>query len=261
MLYVLETSFDDGATWSSHELSGPLVDPMGIAGSYFIDENIGLARRSGDNAWFKTDDGGSTWSSTPGVPGIWFAQGSPTRIFCFGTSAGTKTSVDSGATWEGLADGPVDGVAQLLFLDSLNGFSGSVYGIHYTADGGATWQLKFPTPCFRVAHRDPQKGVALGPPDTYMQTSLYRTEDQWSAITSTEMADQLDIPTVLFYDPAGGLFASDGSHMYCSHDDGDSWTLEFTLPSADVIRGLIRIGDHLIAYSDHGYLARKDLPL
>ena len=96
----------------------------------------------GDDGFFKSSDGGATWSAASGpgakVRSIVVDPSSPGRLFA-ATEKGLYRSADLGSSWSAVVvekDGDVEAV-----VASASGrvFAGTFHGVFESKDGGSTW--------------------------------------------------------------------------------------------------------------------------
>jgi photosystem II stability/assembly factor-like uncharacterized protein len=161
----LRVSRDGGATWASVLLPG-LGDTSSLAvglmsttfgGPKFLSADEGylaVLKQTGtdfETLYYRTMDGGSTWSLTATVPQmVW---GSPafvdaTHWYQLMDNAGMEATADGGRTWTtvGMVAMPGAKVFEMYMTDAQNGVAlgtgDESYGwiLHVTSDGGKTWQ-------------------------------------------------------------------------------------------------------------------------
>jgi uncharacterized protein (TIGR03437 family) len=153
--YLLKST-DYGNTWSSvaHglELSGRVyVDPNNSQVLYGSSEWFGMCPSGGTCGLYKSSDGGQSWAvlsipsqSVPSLafdahPGVIYATGYPAQL-----SPGVFKSVDSGATWTPVLQGPVVLATPRIRTDpaapSTVYVTGTSVNMSFrSTDGGANW--------------------------------------------------------------------------------------------------------------------------
>ncbi len=140
----VEITRDGGATWSNISIpSGRTIQFID-----FIDTNNGYVFAH-DGQWFKTIDGGITWTPILDWPNCSFwglAFPSENKIVLTSWGGGEMTiSEDGGATWsypDNRATGSVNNLYECEFADENNGLIAGSYGdLRRTTDGGQSWTL------------------------------------------------------------------------------------------------------------------------
>jgi photosystem II stability/assembly factor-like uncharacterized protein len=134
-------SRDAGRKWTP---IGPTGDAMGIA----MPPGSRTAYAAGHDVFFRSDNGGETWSSAdPALPGTdihGFAGSSakPGRLYAFVVGHGLFWSFDFGATWArgGTAPGSTMSMAVASTTDRDILFASTMEGVQRSRDGGATWE-------------------------------------------------------------------------------------------------------------------------
>ncbi|MBI2325429.1 MAG: hypothetical protein HYY42_01690 [Chloroflexi bacterium] len=137
----LLVSRDGGRSWSP---IGPSGDAMGIA----MPPGTKRAYAAGHDAFFRSDDGGQTWSSDrPALPGTdvhGFAASAvtPGRFYAFVVGHGLFRSDDGGSTWarSGTAPGSTMSIAVASDRDQDILLASTMEGGQRSRDGGATWE-------------------------------------------------------------------------------------------------------------------------
>lgn len=134
-------SRDSGRTWKP---IGPSGDAMGIA----MPPGSKTAYAAGHDVFFRSDDGGQTWSSErPALPGTdihGFAASSAKadRFYAFVVGQGLFRSEDGGTTWAraGTAPGSTMSIAVASSGDQDVLFASTMEGVQRSRDGGTTWE-------------------------------------------------------------------------------------------------------------------------
>lgn len=134
-------SRDRGATWSP---VGPTGDAMGIA----VPPGSRTAYAAGHDVFFRSDDGGRTWSSTrPALPGtdihgLAASATRPSTFYAYVVGQGLYRSDDAGQSWQ--RGGGAPGSTMSLAAASGGGadvlFASTMEGVQRSRDGGATWE-------------------------------------------------------------------------------------------------------------------------
>jgi photosystem II stability/assembly factor-like uncharacterized protein len=167
----------------------------------FVSESAGFA--GGDDAVFKTADGGGTWTPKTmapilgGYPMIEFA--SETHGWIAGRFGQVYATEDGGATWSLRPIGTLLDVTGVSFVDELNGWvsADAGYGgriaVFHTSDGGLTWTC--------------QKSDTLG----YLQNISFRPGNALDGIA------------------VGAYIPGVTGRVLQTHNGGDTWT-SATLP-------------------------------
>ncbi len=139
--YVTMTT-DGGATWS--DISIPAGHTIVFVS--FLDAQTGYVFAR-DGQWFKTFDGGTSWSPLLGWPNVnlkALAIGGDKKIGVAGYFGNFSLSTDGGYTWPYL-DGHATGTHQKIYTVAFNnnnvGLIGAYHGLLLrSADGGQTWE-------------------------------------------------------------------------------------------------------------------------
>ncbi len=130
---------DGGATWTNQTI-GNSVSVRDVA---FRDENFGLAASYG--SILKTTNGGANWESIVVTGSGALSSVSIQSSNCFAMGAGKLfKSVNSGDTWNLLADFEIYLCDKIFFFSSNLGWFASAEGIAKTEDGGNNWTQKTP---------------------------------------------------------------------------------------------------------------------
>lgn len=138
-------STDDGKTWRQleQEIKGKMF------GAFFLNESMGfivveetVSISEGYTYFYKTKDGGKTWSKSRlvGTPG--FTSGIMFLNEKLGFVGKYKTT-DGGSIWENMFTNYLpqsESVDDIYFTDSLNGWAVNWVKIFQTTDGGVFWK-------------------------------------------------------------------------------------------------------------------------
>lgn len=134
-------SRDGGKSWNP---IGPSGDAMGIA----MPPGSKTAYAAGHDVFFRSDDGGRTWTSDrPALPGTdihgFAASAVKTgRFYAYVVGHGLFWSADSGSTWArgGSAPGSTMSMAVAKSADRDILLASTMEGVQRSRDGGATWE-------------------------------------------------------------------------------------------------------------------------
>ena len=134
-------SRDAGRTWGP---LGPNGDAMAIA----MPAGSRTAYAAGHDVFFRSDDGGQTWSSVrPALPGTdihGFAASAtrPGRFYAYVVGQGLFRSDDGGETW--VRSGNAPGSTMSMTAASAGGqevlYASTMEGVQRSRDGGASWE-------------------------------------------------------------------------------------------------------------------------
>ncbi|MCX7022480.1 MAG: M28 family peptidase, partial [bacterium] len=223
-------STDGGTTFAEYFPAGKIETWQNSACAVFPPETIHFA---GDDTYYRTDDGGLTWSETQ------FDLGSEsnylsTMVFAdadtgylFSASGDVWRTEDSGSIWE-----EVGGTGMEIFAAAcLPGDTRTVVGVSRaetvlrSADGGETWETVHDTPSgstlYDVAFGDSDRGLAVGTADRLLITQDGGVTWTPSQIPGVDPAQQL--LAVTGTGPLGFVVGSLYGEMYRTADGGESW--------------------------------------
>ncbi len=236
---VIVKTIDGGANWTVLPNS-PNYSTSWLNLVYFFNANDGLTmgdpNTSGEYVIYTTNDGGDTWTQTPGanIPNCTSGETGIVDLcdasgdnFWFGTTKGrVYKTTDKGLTWTVSTTGLGTAAAiEPVFKDDMTGIvtgsnysTGAFLGIKRTTDGGTTWSTVIPTGYYV---KTPNLSTVPGTPSTWVDVSA--GPGIGSSYSNDDCSSFLDIDTgsvqytcVKFYDIntgwAGGFntSASDG---------------------------------------------------
>ena len=182
---------DGGNTWT------PVTSPSSAANNHiwsidFLDANTGFVTQGVDALKvYKTTNGGASWSATDltgqgGIPGtsIQFLN-NKSGFLTTGDPGTLLKTTDGGVTWEQKITGVSQGITDVFFLDSNNGFVCDHNGVvRKTTDGGSVWttlSTGISTPLREIHFANTKIGIAVGDNRTVMSTldggSTWKKED------------------------------------------------------------------------------------
>ncbi|WP_169051708.1 YCF48-related protein [Flavobacterium sp. H122] len=210
----------------------------------FLNENIGFVGTLTESKFFKTTDGGTSWSEVTTI-------GTATKAVCGLDCVGTSTvygcgsymnfppfiikSTDSGATWQYIdMSAYATGLVEIMFLDENIGFvsgrKGSGGIILKTTDGGATWNEIFNS---GLAGEYVWKMQTLtGNPNVMFGSIQSVSPNLGKLIKSTDggvtwvskNAPETSIQAVGFVDENHGWMGGHNTGFYETFDAGTTWT-------------------------------------
>ena len=135
-------SHDAGASWTT--VSGASGDAMGVA----LPPGSQTQFAAGHDVFFRSDDGGRTWSSVrPALPGMdihGFAASAvtPNTFYAYVVGSGLFTSGDAGKTWQKVGD--ASGATMSMTVAKAAGrdalYANTMEGVQRSRDGGRTWE-------------------------------------------------------------------------------------------------------------------------
>lgn len=224
----LQTSLDDGVTWSPvapFVLHG-FIHRFAFAPSgtiYVSDDALGV---------FRSTNGGVSWSSslvTEGCDGLG-ANGEGV-LFAGLTYTGNgkvHRSTDGGANWQGVPlPGATNGFATecIAFGDSGEVYAGSIDGFFRSRDLGATWDSFGSS----FLGRHVRLMAVAANQDVFVETlyptafdGLYRSVDR--GVTWQRVTGNAPYFSALIASPTGDLFGSNGATVMRSSNAGALWT-------------------------------------
>lgn len=218
-------SGDGGASWSMrrpadqtatqiHWVHDVAVDPVDARTAYVA------ANLNGDGPGFwKSTDGGLTWSSREVDPGIGdmtslaIDPGSPRTLYLADQYVGgIWKSTDGGDSWR-LLPRPTQNVAWKLVVSPADSavFAATAHGVERSRDGGETWQL------IRAVANGDHLPLALAPSDPrFLYTRGFASRDggdTWEATPPNPVADAAVELTVDPRDPET-VYAATGDGVW-----------------------------------------------
>lgn len=120
---------DGGRTWNDVTL------PFAVGRFQFFDAQKGIV--SGPGGVLTTNDGGATWSPTPGPHGGFFVSQQEGWSI---SGATAEHTTDGGASWQAQTLPPNSWISASTFVDANHGWAvGYEENIVHTSDGGQTW--------------------------------------------------------------------------------------------------------------------------
>ncbi len=224
----LQTSLDDGVTWSP---VGPFVlhgfirrfafAPSGAI--YASDDALGV---------FRTTNGGASWSSslvTEGCDGLGVSgDGVLFAGLTYTGNGKVHRSTDGGSTWQGVPlPGATNGFATecIAFGDSGEVYAGSIDGFFRSRDLGLTWDSFSSS----FLGRHVRLMAVAANQDVFVETlyptafdGLYRSADRGA--TWQRVAGSAPYFSALIASPTGDLFGSNGATVLRSSNAGVLWT-------------------------------------
>ncbi len=198
---MVSKTVDGGETWTT-VMQDTNVTAHTLYGVQFLDENTGFVvgkSGTGVSAFYKTTDGGNSWSKQIGVfsdhlLGVHFTDAQH-GVVC-GRDLTLYYTTDGGASWTaGTINGSPDPSADLdkvVFYDSQNGIAfGDV--ILKTSDGGVTWDYIAPP-----SNSEMKSGVMLSPEHWILTggSEINETTDggiSWANIIDWNVFDNLQL--------------------------------------------------------------------
>jgi photosystem II stability/assembly factor-like uncharacterized protein len=182
-----------------------------------------------------SEDDGATWIDLPGGPGDpgeMVATGSGTIVCTDTWGYGVWVTSDKGANWDRvIIHDQYEWVSQL----AVHPLTGDIYaavndggGLHYSYDGGYSWQPTAASPLCTI-YWDLAAG---GNAHIWVKgdTGLWRSEDYAASWIPLAVPAALESGGQLSFAPSFALFMSGsepyvgGSHLLRSWDFGDTWT-------------------------------------
>ena len=179
---------------------------------------------------YETTDGGATWAQRTlrsGGTEPYYAVAFPDSQhgYAFGNNSDAWRTTNGGATWTQMTAFPPGSAHVADFLSPTSGFVGLNGACIFTADGGATWQVRSGYPSCPIVYgmdfRDAQVGFVAGNQLSPYSNGVYRTGDggqTWSLRLDGLFND------ALFLSNGEALAARNDGSVFRSFDDGLSWT-------------------------------------
>jgi photosystem II stability/assembly factor-like uncharacterized protein len=243
-------TIDGGASWTLQLNEAMIGVMLGIpTPNYyfrnieFLTPEIGFVGSLTNNRFFKTVDGGTTWSLVTNIVpapraicGL-DAVGSSTVYGCgayFGPAFIIK-STDSGATWQYInMSAYADALVEIHFLDENVGYAsgqdetGGV--VLKTFDGGATWTEVFNSNVqgeyvWKLQTFTSNPDIVFGSIESVAPTlgKLIKSTDAGVSWV-TKNAPETDIQAVGFISETHGWMGGHNTGFYETFDAGDTWT-------------------------------------
>ena len=217
----------------------------------FTDENTGYMVAG--SLVFKSDDGGSTWLSTPtGVGDDLVAISFPTSQTGYACTEGGDVikSTDAGASWTALNTGSTQELTGIAFGDANTGVVvGAAGTVLHTSDGGTSWQIvdagtteDLNDVCFTNA----TTAYLVGGQGILMQTVNGGAD--WSNQVSLTVSD---LNAIDFYDENNGYAAGRDGVIVYTNNGGDLWNSETPITTE-------RLLDIHFHDANHGYAVGRE---
>ena len=234
---------DGGITWENQlaELTTALPGNYYFRNIEFIDENIGFVGTL-NGVFFKTIDGGTTWTKVtnfptnpPAICGL-DAIGASTIYGCgayFSPSYIIK-STDNGETWQFIdMSAYANALVEIVFLDENTGYVAgkSVNGavVLKTVDGGTTWNEVYNSNIpgeyvWKLQILDSNSDVLFGSVEAESPNSgkLIKSFDAGLTWTSKNFPD-INVQAVGFLSETHGWMGGHITGFYETTDGGDTW--------------------------------------
>jgi len=233
---------DGGQTWSLQMSNATMGTSYYFRNIEFLNENIGFLGTL-NGALFKTDNGGTTWTTVTNFPT------NPAAI-CGLDTVGTSTvygcgayfgpafiikSIDGGSTWQYIdMSAYASGLVELLFLDENHGFAsgkGTNGGVILeTTDGGTTWTEIYNSNLpgeyvWKLQVLSSNTNVMFGSVESVSPNNgkLIRSTDAGQNWTSKEFPDT-DVQAVGFLTENHGWMGGQNTGFHETTDGGTTWT-------------------------------------
>jgi uncharacterized repeat protein (TIGR01451 family) len=243
-------STNGGASWT--QIKGPFVGPFDwFAGGAYIGAIaiqpgnssvilVGLRIEPGTTGIYRSEDGGSTWTSVLSAgdgTAVLFDPSDGNIAYAAIQSTGVYKSFDAGKTWAringtgsnvlpanvariALAIAPSS--PSTLYAGVQDAYSGNLLGLFKTIDGGANWVKLVNTPDYCTPQCWYDQAIAIRPNNANVvfvggRTSVYRSTDGGSHwINVTKGSDGFS----LHADLHAFAFSADSSILYLGNDGG-----------------------------------------
>jgi photosystem II stability/assembly factor-like uncharacterized protein len=153
-------SQDGGVTWAQQSFTLPAEYAGGMTGAYppvfFGSENgvlpVGLYSNTSGTVFYRSSDGGLTWSPTIPVASMGrYSIASQSDFFVWDGGSSLYTSQDAGTTWNTITPNIniSDTLASFQFINATTGWAvasdaSNHYSLYKTMDGGTTWSVLIP---------------------------------------------------------------------------------------------------------------------
>lgn len=259
--FLLKTT-DGGDTWEKKPIPSSFIQKV-----QFMNDSAGYTIRGGvPVTLFETSDGGSSWSqhwldSSFTVVGLAFPK--PGKGYYF-NNAGRFRRINSGGTsFSYLADTLQDGT-NLMFTDSVHGFSPQAYYLYNTTNGGSSWFARStglpdyiygPTFCFTDAQHGymATKGISTG--DVWRTTDGGATWIHSSSFQASALHANGDLVLAL----------NDSGMVAISQDAGVSWVYEPLGPAymypSEYVPEVTDDGELFFTAGAEGVILKRTTPL
>ncbi|MES2131763.1 MAG: YCF48-related protein [Bacteroidota bacterium] len=262
-----------GSTWSIQKSLNTYARSI-----EFSDKNNGFAgalSSGGQNVFFKTTDGGSTWTdissvitgTNRGICGICCVNTSITyAVGVWSSPAYVMKTIDGGVTWSQINMGPyASRLVDVQFTDANNGYvtgqsnvTGEGAVILKTTDGGATWTKVYTSNSageyvWKIQNLDGQNWFA-----SIEAAVTYSTMTNNVFIKSTDGGNTWitkAAPYSNYFQGIGFIDANRGwignSELFETNDGGDSWTPVATGQSYNAFDRFQKVNSTLAYFSSN----------
>ncbi len=236
-------------SWTSTDPAVCTVETSGLATAVGEGSALIIASASGksDTARVYVKSAATGWyvqasGTSRKLNGVYFLADGHTG-FAVGDLGTMVTTSDAGATWRPRASGTSVELTSVWFSDASTGWATGAGGtLLRTIDAGASWvrQLNLPTTAMLECVRfvDANHGWVVG---GGVAGFVARTTDGGATWTAQPLAGS-SLYGVAFSDTLNG-WASGAGVLYGTHDGGVSWYLVQPSVTAELLRGVARVGD------------------
>ncbi len=251
-------SSDDGVTWIPKNIPpNPLVEG-GLIGLGITMNGTLLVGSFYNGLWRSTDEGTSWTKVSDGMrnPVAFFSNDSG-HVFIATSVDGVFRSINDGISWDKICTIPANDIV----IDQENRIfiSGVGSTVYRSNDGGSTWlsaNIGLPNPFTFVAtlsvnsHNDIFLGGDAG---------IFRSLDNGDHWSPTNYGLSIYSTGKLLFDSSGIIYCLSGRTIYCSSDNGDSWTQIGRGVLGEEVRAILVLGgNRLLACTNSGHVYRRD---
>lgn len=208
---------------------------------------------------FKCGNGGTSWDriSEPEYPDMEFLT-SIQFIDAYTGWIGNKSqnyilaTTNGGIDWEKHQLSYSSHIYDIFFIDELNGWAGTLWGIEKTSDGGITWEyLHDLNDCNSVWFFDNLNGLVA------TNSGLLRTNNGGNSFSEITVNADGNLESIFFLNNNEGWLCSYTGEIFHTTDGGTTWS-EQTTPTYDRLEKVFFLNQDLGWASGYGGLIHTD---